>query len=124
MTIQDGETIGTLQWSLPFLPMSYWRILNIDKMFVFNFPCRVNLGITFGPKITPLVTDFSRAIPHNCDIGQITESTESRGNLLTIHRSIQINQRFVSNELTRQVPVMLDSVEAALRLAITLKGNI
>lgn len=120
MTMRQGERVASLAWVMPFLPVSYWRVLNLERLFVFNFPCKVRLAVTFGPRIKPLVRDFSKAKEYKCEIGEVQERTESRDSLLTIVRSIQIRQRFVTDDLTRQVPPLLDAIEGALRLAVSL----
>lgn len=121
-SMRGGELVGSLSWSLPFLPVSYWRVLSLDRHFVFNFPCKVKLAVTFGPKITGRLTDFSRVTPHECDIGLVSERVESREDLLTVVRNIQINRRFITGDLTAGLPLMLDRVESALRLAVSLSS--
>jgi len=122
LPLLGGELIGTLTWQLPFLPVSFWRVLNLEKMFVFNFPCKVRLAVTFGPRITNRLKDHSVVAPHTCDIGEVTQSVETRDGLLTLARHIQINRRFVTDEFSAQLPQLLDRIESALRLAVSLEA--
>jgi len=92
---KNGRVIGTLLWDVPFLPVSYWRTLQLNQLRVRTLDNPV------------------------CTIG---EEVEDDGSALTVRRTIVVKNKYTRGEEVKLVPEALERIDEALQLVISIDG--
>lgn len=121
--LRSGEQIALLSWGIPFLPLSYWRVMQIEKLFSFDFPCRVKIVVSISPTVAERLLDMTHADPIDNSICQTSESVEATEIATTIVRTLQVSRKFVRGDDTALIAPSLESFETALSLVLTLRSG-
>jgi hypothetical protein len=120
---KNTTNIGRLTWELPSLPISYWRGLQIDRLFAVDFPMEANLQVNLGGEIRRSVRDLSRLDRLTNDISRIEETVTEGNDAIEIRRSVTFEKKIIEGELVREVPATLEHIEQALQFVISLDAS-
>ena len=113
--------IGTLAWDVPMLPLHYWRVLHMGELFVFHVPMQVEIQVSLEGEVRRMFQTHSALESLDTDFCRITESVESSEIVWSIRRRIEIDRRFIRGADVAQVPLVLDHIERALELVLSLR---
>jgi hypothetical protein len=117
---KNGKVVGRLLWDVPFLPVSYWRTLQINRLFVVIFPTSVRLKTRLEADLSRCVEDVSRIRKLDNPVCTIREEVVDDGSALTVHRSIVFKNKYTRGEEVKLVPEALGRIEEALQLVISI----
>jgi hypothetical protein len=112
--------IGRLSWELPSLPISYWRGLQIDKLFVVDFPMEARLRVNLLGEVRRAVHDLSRIDRLENDISEITERIAEEPDSIGVQRTIVFKRKIMGADLIPEVPPTLERIEQALQFVLSL----
>ena len=110
-------------WGVPHLPVNYWRVLQIDRMFVVEFPIDINIQVRLEGEVFRCLDDISSLKPFQSDICSIDEETRTDGDSLTVRRTISFRRKIIQGPEIEQVPEVLERIERALQLVVSLDGS-
>ena len=117
---KNSKVIGTLLWDVPFLPVSYWRTLQINRLFVVIFPTTVDLKTRLEGELYRCVEDVSRLRTLDNPVCNIREEVVDDGSALTVRRTIVFKNKYTRGEEVKLVPEALERIEEALQLVISI----
>jgi len=118
---KDGKVIGRLAWGIPFLPLGYWRALQMDRLFVMQFPLTVRLEIRLEGELYRSFQDASRIRPLDNPVCGIDEEVVNDGSALRITRKIELRKKHLRGQEVSLLPQALERIEEALQLVISLE---
>jgi len=118
----EGGVIGTVAWEIPFIPASYWRILQISRLFVMQFPVTVRLDVQMVGGLYRSIGDVSRIQTLDNPVCSIREDLADNGATLRVTRTIEIKKKHIHGEEVSLVPEAMERIEGALQLVISLDG--
>ena len=114
--------IGTLVWEVPFLPLTFWRTLQMSRLFVMQFPLTVRLEVRLEGDLYRFVRDVSRIRALDNPVCRIDEEVVDDGSSLRVTRTVEIRKKQVRGEEVSLVPEAMERVEEALQLVVSLEG--
>jgi hypothetical protein len=114
--------IGRLSWELPSLPISYWRGLQIDKLFVVDFPMQADLDVRILGELRRSVNDISHVEPLANDIADVTQRMTEESDSIGFQRTIIFKKKYIQDELLVESTPTLERIEQALQSVISFDG--
>jgi hypothetical protein len=114
--------IGRLSWELPSLPISYWRGLQIDKLFVVDFPMQADLDVRILGELRRSVNDISHVEPLANDIADVTQRMTEESDSIGFQRTIIFKKKYIQDELLVESTPTLERIEHALQSVISFDG--
>jgi hypothetical protein len=121
---KNRKVIGTLGWEVPFLPLSYWRTLQIDRLFVVDFPMRLQIEARLEGDLFRLVDDASRIRILDGPVCSISEDVVEDGSAMSVRRTIVFKKKFIHGDDVGLVPGVLEQIEEALQLVVSLDATV
>lgn len=112
-----NRRVGTLSWDNPIIPIGYWKNFNIDKLFAFYIPIRIEINIILSDDLLKSIEEFSMVSLLRNEICEINEKTTRNDDKITISREIVIKKKFVDENDIHLVPITMESIEKAFHLA-------
>jgi hypothetical protein len=119
---KNGRVIGTLLWDVPFLPVRYWRTLQLNQLFVVVFPMTVRMDTRLEGDLYRFVDDVSRVRTLDNPVCTIGEEVEDDGSALTVRRTIVVKNKYTHGEEVKLVPGALERIDEARQLVISIDG--
>ncbi len=117
---EHDDDFALIRWHIPSLPLQYWRVLQIERMFVFNFPLTIRFEVRLDRAIVHGLRDYSMIHSIDNPICSIEAASDKRDGAMTIRRTIQIKQKFVREEHLHLLPDSLEQIENSTQLVISL----
>ena len=114
--------IVQLTWMVPWLPLGYWRLFEINRLFVFFFPLTIRLEVIISGELHRQLVDVSRISALENDICSIREELQMEATSTTLRRTITIKQKFVRGECLQDLPATFEGLEAALQAVLAFGG--
>ncbi|UCC45731.1 MAG: DUF3857 domain-containing protein [Candidatus Zixiibacteriota bacterium] len=119
---KDDSLVALIRWSVPSLPIGYWRVLQIERMFVFNFPVTVRFEVRLGQAIVDRLRSRSQISSLHNPICSVEETISREGDALTIRRQLQIMRKFVEEDHIHLVPKTMEHLESSTQLVLSLRA--
>lgn len=110
------KSAANIRWHLPTLPMSFWRALVNDQLYVFVYPQSISLSLTLRGAIFHSLSDISNVARYSSDICEVGESCEGGPDLYRITRLIQLKKKYLRSEEMKYFTETMESIERALQL--------
>lgn len=117
---KSDKVIVTLVWDVPFLPMTYWRTLQLNRLFVVIFSTTVTLEARLEGDLYRCVEDVSRVRTLDNPVCKIEDDVLDDGSALSVRRTIVFKQKYTRGEEVILVPEALERIEEALQLVISI----
>jgi hypothetical protein len=111
-----------LSWMVPWLPLAYWRLFEISRLFVFYFPLTMRLEVTIGGELHRNLVDISRIPTMENDICLIHEELNADPTITTLRRTITIKQKYVRGKCVADLSATFEGLETALQAALAFGG--
>ena len=118
-----GRAVLPLAWRVPSLPLGYWRILRLDRLFVLDLLMTVRITLRLGGTARSGMEDVSRIGDLDNDIARITETVTDGPEVLEIQRTIELKTKIVRGRHTELLPATLEHIEKTLRMAIACRAE-
>jgi len=100
--------------------VSYWRTLQINRLFVVVFPTTVGLETRLEGDLYRCVENVSRLPTLENPVCNIREEVVDDGSALTVRRTIVFKNKYTRGEEVKLVPEALERIEEALQLVISI----
>ena len=118
---KNPRRIGRLTWEVPTLPIHYWRMLEIGRLFSVEFPIRIDLYVRLEGEAFLALEDMSRAPEVENGVCRIEETISEYSDAVRIHRSIVFKKKFIQGAEVELVPHTLEEIEKALQLVMAFR---
>ncbi|NIO29574.1 MAG: DUF3857 domain-containing protein [Candidatus Latescibacteria bacterium] len=116
---KNRNVIGTLSWEVPFLPVRYWRTLQIGRLFVVDFPMKVQIEVRLKGDPLRLVDDASSIQALDNPVCSIHEDVIQDASAMSVRRTIIFKKKFMHDDTVSLVPRCLEQIEEALQLVVS-----
>jgi hypothetical protein len=117
---RQPHLIGTLSWDIPFLPISYWRTLQIERLFFVELATKLSLSVRLEGSLLRALEDVSHIEALDNAVGSVNEEVLDEPDSRTIRRTIILKKKFVRDEELELVPPTLERVENAMQLVLAI----
>jgi hypothetical protein len=112
------RVICTLSWDVPFLPIAYWRTLQIDRLFAVELPTKVSLVIRLEGEMLRALKDISSIDGMDNSVGSVDEEVTESPDATTIRRTIVLRKRLIEGDDIELIPESFDRIEKAMQLVL------
>jgi hypothetical protein len=115
----EKRVIATLSWEIPILAVSYWRTLQIERMFVVDFPMEIQLEVRFEGDLFRLLGDISHTRSFDSSVCSIQEDVLETSSATAVRRTIVFKKKLVHGDDVSLVPQSMEQIEKALQLVVS-----
>jgi len=118
----DGKVIATLAWTVPFLPLALWRTLQMNRLFVMQYPLRVRLKVRLEGNLYRAFQEASRIRTVDNPTCRIDEEVVDDGSALLVTRTVEIKKKYLREGEGALLSQAMDQIEEALQLVLSFEG--
>lgn len=113
--------IGTLHWKEPAFPAGMYRFRHPENVFAFYVPEAIRIETVIMNPLLSRFESFSEPVQLSNDVCDIRTESISKNNALTLSREIIIKKKIIGEELIHLMPAVLENLERAMRVALSLR---
>jgi len=124
VALGKNGVIGTFGWEVPILAVSYWRTLQIDRMFVVDFPMRIQIEARLEGDLLRFLDDASHTGTLDNPVCSIHEDIVATSSAKSIRRTIVFKKKFIHGDDVGMVPQSMEQIEEALQLVLSFDGAV